>query len=414
MIKVSKTACEEFNRKIFALLDPVKDMEYKYKMTDPGKMTKDPGYSKYRPYALLLNIQQVYSRLLSFQDWPALATKLPQSNNASTSASNIKVLDGGSSSVRKCFCCGAVDHHIRDCPKKEKNKDTDKDKEKSNSKDDSDAPAAKKVKSDLPAWRYLEPKDLKSTLVDDGRTWKFCTKCKCKKTGRLGLYILSHSDADHVDNWTPKSEGNLASVDVPLNVPEATVAAASLFDPDDDIEFQGLGAWCASVDPTGIKFVPSTVEREMDEGCAGCDSSWPTFCLECGTDWDPAWTSDYEDWILTTKCLWPASKSLLSEKALIFLRNIEPPGDPEDVFMNADECEPEPVYYKGIAFYDPAPDETLTLANIQTLTHFLRPKPGWFDMKLFHQLMLWSFLWTTVLWDALTYLLIANGVGPTS
>jgi hypothetical protein len=66
-------------------------MEYKYKMTEPSnKMLKDLSYSVFGPNALLLNIQQAYSRLLSFRDWPALATKLPQSNNASTSASNIK------------------------------------------------------------------------------------------------------------------------------------------------------------------------------------------------------------------------------------------------------------------------------------------------------------------------------------
>jgi hypothetical protein len=171
-------------------------MEYKYKMTDPVKMTKDPSYSEFGPYGLLLNIQQAYSRLLSFQDWPALATKLPQSNNASTSASNIKAIDGGGGKEKKCFRCGG-DHHVRDCPKNKEKKD--KDKDKSDANDDSDGPA-KKAKTEYPAWRYLEPKDLTSTLVHDGRTWRFCTKCKCKKSGRIGLYILSHSDADHVDN----------------------------------------------------------------------------------------------------------------------------------------------------------------------------------------------------------------------
>ena len=332
LIKVSKTFCEEFNRKIFVLLDSVKDMEYKYKMTDPVKMTKDPSYSEFGPYGLLLNIQQAYSRLLSFQDWPALATKLPQSNNASTSASNIKAIDGGGGKEKKCFRCGG-DHHVRDCPKnKEK---MDKDKDKSDANDDSHGPA-KKAKTEYPAWRYLEPKDLTSTLVDDGCTWRFCTKCKCKKSGRIGLYILSHSDADHVDNWTPRIEGNLAAVDVPLNVPEATVSIL-LNDLDDDIEFQGLDAWRASVDPSGFTFLPSPVEREIDERCSTCDSAWSTFCVDCGIDrdptfciewdsdeWDPSWLSEYEEWLLATKCPWPDSKSLLSDKALAYLRSVEP------------------------------------------------------------------------------------------
>ena len=178
---------------IFALLDPVKDMEYKYKMTEPSKMPKDLSYSVFGPYALLLNIQQAYSsRLLLLQDWPALATNLPQSNNASISASNIKVLDTGEP---KCICCGG-DRHVGGCPKNQK--DMTKKMEKLSGKDKSDAPAAKKVKTDLPVWR--EPKDLKVPLVDDGRTWKFCTKCKCKRSGRVGLYILSHFDSEHVDH----------------------------------------------------------------------------------------------------------------------------------------------------------------------------------------------------------------------
>ena len=122
LIKVSKTSSEEFNRKIFSILDSVKDMEYKYKMMDPGKMVKDPKYVELGPFALLATIQQAYSRLLSFQDWPALSSKLPESNNA---AANIKPLDSGSD--RKCFRCSG-DHHVRDCPKKAADK---KDKEKS-------------------------------------------------------------------------------------------------------------------------------------------------------------------------------------------------------------------------------------------------------------------------------------------
>jgi Zinc knuckle len=265
LLKVSKTECEEFNRKIYALLDPVKDMEFKYKMMDPGKMTKDPKYNEYGPLALLATVQQAYSRLLSFQDWPALASKLPQSNNASSSAAakvsgaNIKPLDG----ERKCFRCGSTDHHVRDCPKKAStdSKGREKPKDKGVSKDDSDGPS-KKAKNELPAWRYLEPKDLTVPLIDGGRTWKFCTKCKCNRTGRQGLYILSHFDADHEDNYNAKNEGNLACVDVPLNVPAATVTEASLHDFTDDIEFQGVGAWCTPIDASAVHFVPSLVERE--------------------------------------------------------------------------------------------------------------------------------------------------------
>jgi hypothetical protein len=60
------------------MLDSVKDMEYKYKMMDPGQMIKGPKYSKLGPFGLLVTIQHAYSRLLCFQDCPALASTLPE------------------------------------------------------------------------------------------------------------------------------------------------------------------------------------------------------------------------------------------------------------------------------------------------------------------------------------------------
>ena len=51
LIKVSKTTCDEFNRKIFAMIDIVKSLQYKYKVLDPMKLTKDPEYSALGPIA---------------------------------------------------------------------------------------------------------------------------------------------------------------------------------------------------------------------------------------------------------------------------------------------------------------------------------------------------------------------------
>jgi hypothetical protein len=76
LVKVSKTSSEEFNRKIFALLDQVKTMEYRYKVLDPLQLTKDPEYVTLGPIALISTLQQAYGRLISTHDWPALATKL--------------------------------------------------------------------------------------------------------------------------------------------------------------------------------------------------------------------------------------------------------------------------------------------------------------------------------------------------
>ena len=135
LMKVTKTSSEEFNRKVFALLDPVKEMEYKYKVLDPKAMKADPDYKTYGPVALISTLQQAYGRLIASHDWPALALKLPESNNASSTS-------GGDS--RKCFRCQG-DHLIKDCPlqiadnkKKDKTKDTSKHKAKKEHNKDKD------------------------------------------------------------------------------------------------------------------------------------------------------------------------------------------------------------------------------------------------------------------------------------
>jgi hypothetical protein len=154
--KLTKTSSEYFNRKVHSLLDLVMTMEHKYKLSDPKALISDPEYALvYGPLALIGNVNDTYGRLLSDRRWPALATKLPQSNNAS------KVTPAGDA---KCFRCQGP-HLVKDCPKKGKDVDS------------KDEPPAKKDKaSELPAWKYLEPKDLTKALTDEhGREWKFCT-----------------------------------------------------------------------------------------------------------------------------------------------------------------------------------------------------------------------------------------------
>jgi hypothetical protein len=207
--KVSKTSSEEFNRKIFNLLDHVKTMEYKYKVLDPRSIIKDPKYSEFGPIALISTIHQLYGRLITDHDWPALATKLPQSNNASTNDGRYSRPSSRDQDHRKCFRCGGP-HLIQNCP--HKNRERDK-------RAPPVHPPTKKIKpslDSLPAWRYHEQKNLTEPFIDDdNRHWKFCTKCVCRKTGKIGLYHLSHFDHEHKDNYHSQDEGNMASVDVP-------------------------------------------------------------------------------------------------------------------------------------------------------------------------------------------------------
>jgi hypothetical protein len=202
-----------------------------------------------------------------------LATKLPQqSNNAAASGDKSDIV---------CFRCKGP-HHVKNCPKKGKSKDKSKEKESDN------PPAAKRIITTLPAWRYLEPRDLTKPLVDDdGQSWKFCTKCVCKKSGKPGIYLLSHFDSKHQDDWTPPppNESNMAAVDVPLGVPAVTTVAPSgspsALD-DDPIEFQG--AWCACV-------VLIEVERVF---CETVDDDVSTFELDDTVEVIPLFTASVE------------------------------------------------------------------------------------------------------------------------
>jgi hypothetical protein len=146
----------------------VKTSEYKYKVLDPLKLTKDTEYATLGPIAIILTLQQTFGRLISTQDWPALANQLPQSNTSSAtplktnmgmklSQSTVK---SASSAVIHCFLC-QENHHIRDCPKKKGKLENQKTR-------------------GFEAWKYVEPKDLNSTITEaQGLTWKFCTKFVC-------------------------------------------------------------------------------------------------------------------------------------------------------------------------------------------------------------------------------------------
>jgi hypothetical protein len=266
LIKVSKTSCEEFNRKIFTLLDDVKTMEYRYKVLDPLQLTKDADYVRFGPIALVSTLQQAYGRLISTHDWPALTTKLPESNNSSADDINKDSTKTPRAGTIKCFRCKG-DHHIRDCPKTVK-----KDKDSSAALPDSNK-SKKPERPPLAAWKYIEPKDLTVPVVDnEGQEWKFCTHCKCRRTDKVGIYQLSHFDADHVNNYQPPprtSEGNLAAVTDPHPIPDGPPAATTTESHLDssavsDIEF--IGVWHTPVEPSPTSYA-SAVTRGTPKPC---------------------------------------------------------------------------------------------------------------------------------------------------
>ena len=288
LMKLTHTSSEIFNRKIFALLDQVMTLEAEYELKDPRLFTSDIGYKKYGPLALVAAIQASHGMLLSQQRWPALAASLPQSNNSSVSTKPAGT-GTGATNGRKCYRCQG-DHLVRDCPQP--------------------APANEKSggtgkpKPPLAAWKYIKPTVLTVPRVDsNGKIWKFCTKCKCRATGTIGIYQLSHWNAEHVDNYrrpgstpaanpassgdtseappevpdassTTAPEGNLTSVanpnPIPPGPPDVTIRpleeATDAHDID-EIEFTGM--WCAAVDDT--EFVADALMSPVQLYCTMVD-----------------------------------------------------------------------------------------------------------------------------------------------
>ena len=288
--KLTKTSSEFFNRKIFALLDLVKTMEHEYKLVDPKTLSSNKDYSTLGPLGIIATLQAAHGALLTEHDWPALASTLPQANVAATPSANAtptststpsttpSATPGGRRAIR-CFRCHGQ-HHVRDCPEPATSGPTNAD--------------GTRGARQLAAWKYVRPADLTVPYVDNrGRSWKFCTQCRCRATDRVGIYQLSHFDTEHrapdpgppaVAAAAPPArssdpapaiapQSNLTQVLDPHPLPPGPPAItgtvydlddfAAIDDDPDAIEFQGM--WCAAVystDAPDVSVVTLPVERE--------------------------------------------------------------------------------------------------------------------------------------------------------
>jgi hypothetical protein len=267
--KLTRTSSEYFNRKIYTMLDSVKTMEQEYKLSDPRTMTLDPTYNTNGPPGIIANLQAAHGALLTEHDWPALAAYLPQSNNASvsspvsTSSSNPSSTSSTSTSTTsatgrartiRCFLCRGS-HHVRDCPTPAG----------STGSTDASTGTGTSMPRPLADWKYIRPHDLTSVYTDNrGRAWKFCTHCRCRASGRTGIYQLSHFDSEHV-SADPGPPAPAPVPPVPTALPSAPsgnhtqasdthavippIPPANLTYPDNDdpdgIEFQGM--WCVPI-----------------------------------------------------------------------------------------------------------------------------------------------------------------------
>jgi hypothetical protein len=162
--KLTLSSCEEFNRKAFALLDLVKQMEGTYKLADPKLITQDTDYPTLGPIGSVAWAQKEHTQLVTDHEWPALAAKLPESNLAETNLAKAtyasKVKDGV---VRKFYLCGSEDHLRPECPQ------PPKEGENRGGPPPSAKPEEQRVRKALASWKYMQPHDLTKTYPDDDK-----------------------------------------------------------------------------------------------------------------------------------------------------------------------------------------------------------------------------------------------------
>jgi hypothetical protein len=113
-------------------------------------------------------------------------------------------------------------------------------------------PEAAREAKVLASWKYIKPKDISvSHKYDEGREWKFFTKCKCKATNKRGLFQLTHLYIEHNDDhWKmdKKVEANLTKVkDDPSHAITLGPPAVTTLEPTSGAEDEGemtfTGAW---------------------------------------------------------------------------------------------------------------------------------------------------------------------------
>ena len=172
--------------------------------------------------------------------WPALSSKLPKAHHAEANYT-----DTGD---RRCYICGDPAHIAPNCPLKDKLKELkDEKSEKPTVPAQQNPPGDNKTPPPPPnvlkaaTWRYIRPADENQKIVipaTDGaneKTFWWCSKCRCRKTGAVGYYT-GHSTSHHKDS-TPGQKKE----EKPAETSDSASANLSpSLDPDPDgLEFEG-------------------------------------------------------------------------------------------------------------------------------------------------------------------------------
>jgi hypothetical protein len=253
LMKCTKTECEYFNRKVFDRLDKVKDMEDRYKLSDPASVKNNVGYHDYGPIGVIAWAQKIHSKFLSDHKWPGIASKLSHLESAHSNYVQTKV-------KFTCYYCKEDGRIKPNCPKLQAGVPKTYDKQKE--------------RRPLSAWRTVRPKDLTKVFIDENKVeWSFCTKRIDFTTKKKDIWSCTHSDAKHKTSsrTTPEDAANLTLIetDVPIGPPLATNREPSLEVEPNDLVFTP-GAWCCPIplvlaSHNSVTHVPCPIDCQYED-----------------------------------------------------------------------------------------------------------------------------------------------------
>jgi hypothetical protein len=98
-------------------------MEGAYKLSDQKLITQDAEYATLGPIGIVAWDQKENTQLVTNHEFPALVSKLPESNLAETEMNLSKPSYASKvedRAARKCYRCGSADHLRPDCPQSPK------------------------------------------------------------------------------------------------------------------------------------------------------------------------------------------------------------------------------------------------------------------------------------------------------
>ena len=174
--KVHETQSVYFNMRVQTLLHEARTMENSIgPIADPKSITRHADYATRGPIGLCGELQVLYSDLLKSSSWPALSTELPSSNFASAPRNRNQT---------------ETDDY-NDAPSRDNSSNN------GNSSNRNDGNQRSPIMLPPGIWKYIHPKDPDQVIIIRDAKYYFCAKCSCARTGKVGMYNLTHSTSQH-------------------------------------------------------------------------------------------------------------------------------------------------------------------------------------------------------------------------